>query len=192
MSIARKVRLPNGVTWAVGSCVALTNTEVIIPLDTIGEMTDAQIGAAVRSLITEAHLAWAINEADYVLHRDRMHTSWDNTMSLDECQILFTRFQAQSQVVAKALDIVIEFQAQEQLRKERRNRTKAHRSDITANYERLFITLGRRDGFACAICQSPSQDLSIDHIQALANGGTNDVENLQLLCRSCNSSKGAR
>ncbi len=30
---------------------------------------------------------------------------------------------------------------------------------------------------------------SVDHIHALVNGGTNDRRNLQLLCKSCNSSK---
>ena len=43
----------------------------------------------------------------------------------------------------------------------------------------------------CVHCSS-SDDLAIDHIIALARGGTNDLENLQLLCRSCNSRKGAR
>lgn len=31
---------------------------------------------------------------------------------------------------------------------------------------------------------------SCDHIKPLAQGGTNDVENMQSLCVSCNSSKG--
>ena len=35
-------------------------------------------------------------------------------------------------------------------------------------------------------------DITIDHILARANGGSDEVENLQTLCRPCNSRKGAR
>ena len=46
-----------------------------------------------------------------------------------------------------------------------------------------------RDGGCCLKCGSIN-DLSIDHIVALSNGGDNSVENLQTLCKGCNSSKG--
>ena len=32
----------------------------------------------------------------------------------------------------------------------------------------------------------------IDHIVALANGGSNDISNIQLLCPNCNITKGAK
>lgn len=48
-----------------------------------------------------------------------------------------------------------------------------------------------RDGNACVHCGS-TENLSIDHIKSLAQGGTHDLENLQTLCKSCNSSKGAQ
>jgi hypothetical protein len=49
----------------------------------------------------------------------------------------------------------------------------------------------RRDNFTCQHCGS-KEDISIDHILAVSNGGTHDDDNLQVLCRPCNSRKGAR
>jgi hypothetical protein len=53
----------------------------------------------------------------------------------------------------------------------------------------LRWTVFRRDGYACVWCGSDS-DLTIDHIHPVALGGTNDISNLQTLCRTCNSRKG--
>lgn len=48
-----------------------------------------------------------------------------------------------------------------------------------------------RDGHACLECGA-TESLSLDHIHPHSLGGTDSLENLQTLCRSCNSKKGAR
>lgn len=48
-----------------------------------------------------------------------------------------------------------------------------------------------RDGDACLECGSRN-DLTLDHIHPYSRGGLDTVENLRVLCRPCNSSKGAR
>lgn len=47
----------------------------------------------------------------------------------------------------------------------------------------------KRDGYACQTCGS-EVDLCVDHIIPLSLGGSDLDENLQTLCRRCNSSKG--
>jgi len=49
----------------------------------------------------------------------------------------------------------------------------------------------QRDGGRCVACGS-SEKLEFDHIIAIANGGSNTVRNIQLLCERCNRSKGKR
>ena len=43
----------------------------------------------------------------------------------------------------------------------------------------------------CLRCGT-SDNLSIDHVIPVALGGRNAIENTQVLCRSCNSSKGVK
>lgn len=56
---------------------------------------------------------------------------------------------------------------------------------------RLRPIVFRRDGYRCLEC-GRTDDLSVDHIAPLSLGGSNDLSNLQTLCRPCNSRKGAR
>lgn len=52
-------------------------------------------------------------------------------------------------------------------------------------------TVFERDEFRCVDCAA-TDDLTLDHIYPWSLGGPDTVENLRVLCRSCNSSKGAR
>jgi hypothetical protein len=49
----------------------------------------------------------------------------------------------------------------------------------------------RKDGHKCRTCQT-TKHLSIDHIIPVVAGGGDEESNLQVLCRRCNSRKGAR
>lgn len=44
----------------------------------------------------------------------------------------------------------------------------------------------------CAYCFGPADPVTIDHVTAVARGGTHDVTNLVVACVRCNSMKGAR
>jgi len=49
----------------------------------------------------------------------------------------------------------------------------------------------KRDGKKCSKCGS-SENLTIDHITPIYRGGGNELGNLQVLCKSCNSSKSTK
>lgn len=55
--------------------------------------------------------------------------------------------------------------------------------ELKARYGNICLRCGRGE---------PEVQLTPDHVVALAAGGRNDIGNIQPLCRSCNSSKGAR
>jgi hypothetical protein len=48
-----------------------------------------------------------------------------------------------------------------------------------------------RDGHACQHCGT-SEDLALDHVHPWSIGGPDTPDNLQILCRPCNSRKGDR
>lgn len=63
---------------------------------------------------------------------------------------------------------------------------------------RIRDALRERDGCHCAYCgvalveDDPMRGESLDHLVPRSRGGSDDLENLALSCRSCNSQKGTR
>lgn len=62
--------------------------------------------------------------------------------------------------------------------------------ELTDDMKRQVFT---RDNFTCLCCgkaQRRGVSLNADHIRPVAMGGTNEISNLQTLCRHCNNIKG--
>lgn len=53
------------------------------------------------------------------------------------------------------------------------------------------VAVFEKDKYRCVRCKT-HLNLTIDHIIPIAKDGNNDLENLQTLCKSCNSSKGTK
>jgi Restriction endonuclease len=56
----------------------------------------------------------------------------------------------------------------------------------------LRFEILKRDNYRCQMCGVTAKDgatLEIDHITPVSKGGTNDADNLQVLCRDCNAGK---
>lgn len=100
-----------------------------------------------------------------------------------------------SELYAVALSIIRDYETYCSERAERKAIIDAHireqRKIIDSRREEFLRALEIQDGFACRACSSV-ENLVIDHIEPLINGGFSVLDNLQLLCKFCNASKGVR
>lgn len=82
-------------------------------------------------------------------------------------------------------------------RKQKKNKKTSYKhkkkrgSGFLSSVRRKKISIAKREGRICAWCKHyfSLDDLSVDHIIPLAQGGTNDWDNLQLLCIPCHTQK---
>lgn len=57
---------------------------------------------------------------------------------------------------------------------------------------RVRLEVKARDGHRCVCCGSTATPLDVDHIVPASLGGSDDLGNLQTLCRGCNTKKGKK
>jgi 5-methylcytosine-specific restriction endonuclease McrA len=70
-----------------------------------------------------------------------------------------------------------------------RHREQAHYQ--TADWRARRMRILTRDAFRCRSCGrvASGHNVNVDHVVPLADGGTDDDDNLQTLCRSCHGRK---
>ena len=67
------------------------------------------------------------------------------------------------------------------------------RRSVIKDYKRIFKELLYRYKFQCVACgEKDEKKLTIDHIKPVSKGGGDEIANLQIMCKSCNSRKGAK
>ena len=73
-----------------------------------------------------------------------------------------------------------------------RYREKRRAMGLSSNgYTKHSETVMQRDGHACVYCES-TENLCIDHVMPVNQGGTDDLPNLVTACKACNSGKAGR
>lgn len=67
------------------------------------------------------------------------------------------------------------------------------RIKFKVDFAKTLINLKENDKITCFCCKKSlsAEDASIDHFIPKSRGGTDDVDNLVLMCRSCNQIKGS-
>jgi hypothetical protein len=78
-------------------------------------------------------------------------------------------------------------QLAEQEERQKANRQKQKKRIPAGLRTKVF----ERDGYKCLACGS-QKDLRCDHVIPESNGGPMEANNMQTLCQSCNSKKGAK
>lgn len=71
------------------------------------------------------------------------------------------------------------------LDEERGNR---HERGYDAAWEKTRALVLRRDRYLCQVCRLRSAD-AVDHVKPKAKGGTDELDNLQAICRPCHNVK---
>jgi 5-methylcytosine-specific restriction endonuclease McrA len=88
------------------------------------------------------------------------------------------------------LSIIRKKQVIYQNRRLRRARLMNASGEHSVEYIEMLL---EKQAAKCVACDADiSDDYQVDHIYPLAKGGSNDESNIQLLCKSCNSRKGAK
>lgn len=97
------------------------------------------------------------------------------------------------------------YSIEEALDRKREDLERKNQARLAAEELRLKrVYLIQRDGIFCPICNvsmtktvkpgdiQGDNMMTIDHIIPKSAGGTDDIENLRLLCRACNAKKGSK
>lgn len=154
---------------------------VLIPSNQVNNLSEHEIGKLVKKLTKESDFYFAEVLSVWVANDGR--SDWENLLPYLE------PFEESSQTIDEAIVKLRQIRDKQLRREKGKASAPEKRKEIKSNYDSLFVKIGRRDGFKCAEFGCSNNDLEIDHIQPLAENGTNDLSNLQLLCKTCNLKK---
>jgi len=167
--------------------IGKSQTQVLIPTESLDGLSNEDIGKMVRGASSEIEFLYAEHIANLILQGaySRAEDEQDYSRVIEQ----LTPYKERSSTIVHVLSIIAQKRDNEALKQQHRVQKKAKRNQLAASYNTYFMAIGRRDGFHCSTCKKTS-DLQIDHIQPLARGGSNELDNLQLLCGTCNVKKG--
>jgi len=96
-------------------------------------------------------------------------------------------FKIDKTILLLLLDILKDYELEGKIR----NSAKFIRGQFNYKYKYWFNLLAEKNKTICVSCGT-DKNISIDHVIPLSKGGLNEIENMQFLCKNCNSKKGAK
>jgi hypothetical protein len=190
MSISYLVNLENGKIWGIGSGLfvfppqEVESAGVIVLIDQVEGMTNEEIGRFVRSLLPEAEYASILDSAQFIAHNTPIYT-------IDECLEWLLRlgeYAGKNEKIDSAITGLQDRIKSLTTKGEKKRLARIRRSQFGKNREQISLALIERDGYECGHCRT-QDDLTIDHIEPISKGGSDELKNLRFLCRKCNSAK---
>ncbi|MBT3478047.1 MAG: HNH endonuclease [Candidatus Marinimicrobia bacterium] len=198
-----RIKLPNGKIWGVAGAAGWTviktvkydTPHILIPIDEISGLNSEEIGSGVLALLEEARFCQAQDYAETLLGDPGFEylSIKDEELQkvINSAKDYLYEFQERDDNIVKCVALIEQYEEKQKNKKQLKAHKVKHRKIASANYERLFIKLGRKFGFKCLSCSSGDQ-LEVDHIKPVSIGGNTEFINLQLLCKSCNFKKGVQ
>ncbi len=188
MPTAKSYKFDDGTEWWAESKHFGGEPVVCVPVSAIDNLDAQTLAERVRKAKDAALCAEAAFIASMILNRpqDALRIVEEENPGSDT---LLWRYRVDDREIDGAYKV---YQIEYYERIERRQNGKesrAKRAQISKQRPSLLETLSQRDGgLHCQHCGATS-DLTIDHITPLVRGGSNELDNLQILCKSCNSRK---
>lgn len=170
-------------------------SSLVIPIDQVIGLSDTELVNFVKCGVDFVGFFEAVCNAAHIAPRIN-HMTIDEIDKHIEYLAPWQEYDDENtQVIIAVVDELLRIRRLNLLEIEARASRQAEsgrrRKQFDAKRDRLMIKIIERDGYHCINCGA-TKNLSVDHIVPISKGGSDDLDNLQMLCRSCNSSKGAR
>jgi hypothetical protein len=143
----------------------------------VGVWTDAEYTTIHQTQQTYPVALMRVDDRQYWVYQGRFWWDNDDLRADDVRALLYDREVKKQRKLQRAHAALQQGYAPPQMRRE----------PIS---QEVKLAVWQRDGGRCVQCGS-SFDIQYDHIIPFSMGGASTVENLQILCGSCNRTKGA-
>lgn len=190
------IQTPSGHIWSVFATLSDSPKSpglICIPPDDLDALSNEGVGRNARSMVRPCRAHFAHFQASFYDNRvddESLFSEESLKEPQDEIALLefLSDFAGESPAIDRTIGRLQRFAERARVVTDTERRAEV-RKRMAENYHEYFQALGERDGYECAKCGT-TKDLEIDHIKPISFGGDNRKQNLQILCRGCNASKG--
>lgn len=160
----------NEVSFTVPGCYGLSSDIVLMALKELEEKGSSNIISLHRKW---TYFCWRLKEKYY-----------NSVFTVEELEegLALKKFWDDDEDVSYILLLIEELKIKEQIRQTYKFKRKI---GFSASLKKECL---KRDNFLCVKCNS-QENLEVDHIVELVDGGENDISNLQTLCTECHKEK---